>query len=154
VTATLAPAAWDALEAWARRHAPAETGGAFVGPAWRDARFVPLPNAHVGAAAGDAYDAAPGPLLTLLDALDRGGERLLGLGHVHVGPPAVLSSADRAAWLVDGAPLWPGVALVLGALTPPDAGPVPGPNAGALRALVAYHVVDGALAPESLARGA
>lgn len=149
MTTAVAAAAWDALEAWARRHAPAEAGGAFVGPAWGDARFVPLPNALEGAAARHAYDAAPGPLLALVDALDRAGERLLGLAHVHVGLPALASSDDRAAWLADGAPLWPGVALVVGALSTPDVR-----HPASLRALVAHQLIDGALAPEPLVRGA
>ncbi len=157
MSAHLAAAAWDALEAWAAHNAPAEAGGAFVGRAWADACFVPLPSALEGAAARHAYDAAPGPLLALLDALDRGGARLLGLGHVHVDLPAVASREDRAAWLVDGGPLWPGAALVVGALSTPrsiTSPPGPAVTAARLSALVAYHLVDGALVPEPLARGA
>ncbi len=63
--------------------------------------------------AGEGFAVAPSEWMALERELDATGGRLTWLYHSHVDHPPVLSAADRAFATVGGAPLVPGLRLLV-----------------------------------------
>lgn len=103
----------EALVREARAALPRECVGLVVGPrpGLGDA-IVPLSNV---AASDDAFAVDPLVHATTRRAIRAAGRVVVGLYHSHAHASAALSRRDRAALVVDGAPLFPDeCALVLG----------------------------------------